>query len=284
MDAVNPFTRSSGSRIYDANATPVVPFHSVRQFVLTSDANGHGAVVLSPAWAEQLFLAPTVDVTNDMTALGAATVGVGYSATQYESYRIASMGVKVKSIVAPLSASGYVRATTDLTTVAHVLTNPANHFSCKTEPLRSANFVVLSRPTGIEAYETVPIATAADNYHGFTSITISLDGAPASTACCYVEVCVNYEAFPAAGQSQNSFAQKAAPAHSGLQNAIDNLRNHIGDFADMGAGAAAHSWLTGGTAAAGEVAETGGIVGEIGEWLAPVAEVAPELAIPLMFP
>lgn len=280
-DAVNPFTRNAGSRIFDANCTPVIPYHSVRQIVITSDANGHGAVVIAPTWAEQLYLAPTISVANDMTALGAATAGSGYSATAFESYRIASFGVKVKGIVAPLNASGYVRATTDITTVAHDLTAPQNHLACKTVPLSGCNFGVLSKPTGIEAYETIPIATGSDDYHGWTSITISLDGVPASTACLYVEVCINYEIFPAAGAGQNQFAQKAAPSHHGLSGAIDNLRNGVGEFVEGGLEGLgvqqAAGWLYGKARGALGAAE-GAVESVAPEWAVPVIEAAPELA------
>jgi hypothetical protein len=280
-DTVNPFTRNAGSRIFDANCSPVIPYHSVRQIVLTSDANGHGAVVISPAWAEQMFLSPTVDSSNDMTALGSATVGSGYNSSTYESYRVVSVGVKVKSIVAPLDASGYVRATTDITTVAHSLTTPQNHLACKTVPLRSADFGVLSTMTGIEAYTTYPIATAADDFHGWTSITISVDGVPASTACLYLEVCANYELFPAAGQGQNQFAQKAAPAHSGIQGFIERARHTIGNFVEGGlAGEGASSLWTkyaGGTSSA--EAEAGeGAMETIGDWAGPIIEELPEVA------
>jgi len=229
-DRLDPFTRSYNSRLYDINTTPVLPVHSVRQITLTSDANGHGAVVIKPTWLDSYYDGPTITAANDMTAIGASVSGSFYSATAYAEYRIVSVGVRVRSIASPTTASGIVRIYCDnnVTSTGYDLTRPQDHYESLSTPLYQCNVVAVSEPTGIESLETLKIDTAGVDARGWTSITVSVDGVPATTAVLELEIVHNFEAIPAPEGGFVHHAQKPAPHLPMIEHHVAKAREALG--------------------------------------------------------
>jgi hypothetical protein len=234
-DRLNPFSRSTGSRIFDHNASPVIPMHLTKTIILTSDSAGHGAVVVTPSWKEGLYLAPTIDGSNDMTALGSATAAPYYSATNFSKYRIVSMGVRITSISAPASAAGLVRIFVDNEVLSggFDLTIPQQHADSTVVPLYQCDSVAISEPTGFSAYDTHDATIGSAALTGWTQITVSVDGVPVSTDVLALEVCWNYEVFPMPGADHNIYAREPAPHAPRMEDATSKARGHVNALVDQ---------------------------------------------------
>ncbi len=233
-DKINPFQRSLNSRIFDMNTTPVIPVHATRRLTLTSDANGHGAIAISPSWASSYFEAPTISVANVVTAWGTATSGSFYSASNYDHYRVVSMGVRVMSIVSATNSSGMVTVGVlkELPSGGVDLTKPQDFSECKTVPLYQADLTLLSEPTGIEALSTLDIATSAADLNGWTVLVVSVDGVPASTASLVLEVCHNFEVIPLPGGGHTHYAHDPAPHSNVIETVASSARKALGAITD----------------------------------------------------
>lgn len=225
---IEPFSRNNGSVIYDENTVPVLPIHAKRTVSMTSDANGFGAMIVTPSWANNLYYGPTIGAGGDMTAIGTATAGVNYSSTDYFKYRLVSCGIRVRTICAPTAAAGIIKVLVNGSPVAtggFDLQTTQSHAYSYSDAVFESDLTVHLKPTGPSSKEFQPIATTFAAFPGWTNATVVLIGAPASTSMLNIEVVHNYEAIAPVEGALHHHSQRPAPHIRGIEDLVDHARN-----------------------------------------------------------
>lgn len=205
----NPFSQEAvGAKIPDDDSTPAFTAQ-VRCFhVMSSDANGHAAVSLSPNALRYNGRSLILDASGVATATSnienpdhAAYVA------QTDQYRIVSWGYRVYSILPGLTAQGTVRliTTDEIPTIGFDIFS--NLYSeIHPEAVSSLDAYWTSRPTGVQWKSYI----GNESFAAWTYGVVTGSGLPPSSDCFQIEVVYNVEIVPLFGQIGTTLATPAA--------------------------------------------------------------------------
>ncbi len=209
----NPFCAAArGSKYPDDTSLPTLPYQLHGNVALSTNASGRAGALFLPGFSYQYSLDSTVTVPGSPAYANLSSFSL--TGLLPNSYRLVSWGVRVKSIAAPLNASGmvYIRLfNLAVGTQANSITATGwNAVAAANVPLRTCNDVTItSRPTSREFWNyKTPSTTNPDNLTtnwtnpGWSSISVYVEGGPASTAVLDFEVFYNYELTFSDDQSQ----------------------------------------------------------------------------------
>lgn len=226
---VDPFCiHAIGARYPDDSSTRTVPFSFHSSVNVTTDANGNATLLWSPQYA----FAPTTTATTTgpgVTGWNAfAAIGLVGDVKQY---RIVSSGFIIRSIAAPLNASGLVQIRTwsdqDNTSIATCTLNGYNGSYSADIPLRICDDVAVITPHSSAMPQTFyndanDSATVVNKQaNGFVPVTVFITGAPINFTVAVIEYFINYELtfIPGSGSAQMATPPPAAnPVLSSVAN------------------------------------------------------------------
>ena len=224
----DPFHASAqGAKLFDSVAGHSVPFQCRQVTTLSTDANGLGAINLTPL----LQAAYRLDATwtaNQVTTWGTPTVyPEAVSTITAGRYRIVNFGVRILGTVAPINASGVVT----IFSQAEFVPNGFDVGSSLAEqvtrvPLHSLDHQWVSKPTGSES-RLHDVSAADYGQIDWTTCTVAVLGGPASTSVITVECVLNIEFLPEPSSALTRIATPAAPHDIGRQMAIANVHRAL---------------------------------------------------------
>jgi len=209
---------ANGGKYLDLSSARTLAFPKHSRFVITTNASGEGAVLAIPSYLYQPIVYATAVAAGVATFAGVMPLSGNLDAS---SYRLVSMGFRLRNITAPLSSSGMLRIRGfNAIAGASVLSVPTAGYNCdfyEDIALQNVNEVaVIVRRTDPSAKNfRDPFVTNPTNLltnmvmPGFGCVLVAVDGAPASVTVVDIEVICNYEVSI---QDTDTIAQLATPA------------------------------------------------------------------------
>lgn len=239
----DPFCgHARGAKYPDDSSARTLPFTYHGRVNLGSDTNG----TLRYLWYPQFGFNP---ITWSSAATGSAvTAWTDFAPTSVvagvESYRIVSSGFKVKSIIAPLNASGEVNVRTwatqpSLLANADILSYN-NTDSCD-RPTRlvdelavvSAHNAQMPQIFYLAADDAAAVGGVRPN--GFNASTIYASGLPVSSICFVLEWVVHYELLFADASGLSQLATPPPPANSVITQVANRVTSQVPSIFERGA-------------------------------------------------
>jgi hypothetical protein len=194
---------------------------------MTSNANGDGAICLSPQALRYNGRSLVIDASGVVTS----TVDIqnpDYAAyvDNCQRYRIVSWGVRVYNILPGLTSQGTVRLITTNSIAGVGLDTTSNLFEeIQLEPVTGLDAYWTSSPTGTTWKEYIYDV----DFASWTYLIVKLSGVPVSTACAQVEIIYNVEMVPQFGQIGATLATPAAsanPSHLAAAGQVHAKKKH----------------------------------------------------------
>lgn len=239
----DPFcSHANGAKYPDPSGVRTLPFTRRLRTVLATDASGYANLLINPQWAFQPHAAVNVWTGNAVTSWS-NYAGAGAIAGVI-GYRIVSTGYLCRRISAPLSSSGLLHirqyAPETLSTAAPIDTttfNASNHLTIALQDAKEVA-VMLERTSQMPQTFYNPnndvSAVASSSTHGFAYSTISLSGAPATTACLDIEIIINFEVIFEDSSDLAQVATPAVPANSTVTEAAAKVTSTINPISNGG--------------------------------------------------
>jgi hypothetical protein len=228
----DPFCdHANGAKFVGSTTARTLPWRFHTRFTLSSDTNGYAAHIFTPGYA--------AFGSDGTVAAGVATFGSNpaISTPSCQDYRIVSWGVKIRKIVAPLSASGMVRIRIYPATGGSALgvVTYANYNCSQSEdiPVSNANEVVIvgQRLDYTHARMRTPATTNPGGLvtdwvaPGWAAVIVGIDGAPASTPILDLELFANFEVSFNDSDSLSLLTTPPLPVDPVSVNVSDNIYN-----------------------------------------------------------
>jgi hypothetical protein len=239
-DPFCPYARSA--KYPDDSPVRTLPYTQKGRINLGSDVNGE----LRYLWYPQYGFVP---VTYSAAATGAAvTAWTDFandsSISGVAKYRIVSAGYRLKSIIAPLNASGEVNLRDWPDTAANLAAVDCLSYNA-TSSMSIATRLV-DETTGVSSHtfdlpqlfypasgaSAIVTSTAAN---GFNPQTIYATGLPVSTVCFVLEYVIHYELIFLDSSSMSLLTTPSPPANSMLTAAAARVSSALPSFFDRGA-------------------------------------------------
>lgn len=238
----DPFCPAAeGSKYYDDSSAKTLSYTFRGRTGLSSDSIGTLRYLFYPQYGFN-------PVTDSATNTGSiATSWNNFSADSsidgVESFRIVSCGFRLRSIIAPLNASGElnVRSWSNypaaLGTVSLLSYNATDRFDRATRLVDDVCTVLshtnappqLFYPTGDS---TSAVTSTTSN--GFNPVTIYSSSLPASTGCYILEWVVHYELKFLDNSSMNLLATPAKPMNTQVVDAAKRVSSQLPTFFEKG--------------------------------------------------
>lgn len=211
---------ANGAQYPDKMATPTFPYQNRTLQTLTTNASGNGSVIYLPAFVYNWGKDSTMTDPNNAvyTTLQSSTSGLGFQPTKY---RIVSWGIRIKSVAAPLNASGMVRIRAyNADGDALAITN-CNTYRCAFAadiPLhRLSDTCIISRTTSpiFNQFSEINLSSSMTDFKstGWTAINVSLAGGPASTSPIIIESIYNFECIYDDTTDASLLMRSSPPTH-----------------------------------------------------------------------
>lgn len=246
----DPFcAHASGAKYPDDSSTRTLPFSRRGRHVLTTDGSGNAAYLFNPQYTRDPITFPSartgaaVTAWTDFPAYTGVIAGV-------DKYRIVSCGFTIKSITAPLSASGELNMRSfgnDVSTLTSLDMLTYNATANLNMPIRTVDnvAVVLSHdaemPQHYYSVSTDSAATASCVTRGFNPVTIYISGAPVSTNVLVVEFIINYELVFSDESGMAMVSTVSPPANTVLTTAAAKVTSALPTFFERGVTVAANA-------------------------------------------
>jgi hypothetical protein len=192
-----------GAKVMDLGSTRSFPISYRTRLTLSSTANGDASVLIAPNYDYTTSML-AFSITSGVAVFSGAMSASGNVAA--ESVRLVSMGIKLRSIVAPLSASGITRIRAFGPNSVDAVAGGVDiaTFNCDYSadlPVHSlTDTALILRRYDIKAKEFIDPATinpnssiGASHYHGWGFYMVSLQGCPATTPVLDIEIISHWE-------------------------------------------------------------------------------------------
>lgn len=237
----DPFcSHAVGAKYMDNGSIKSLALTRHDRVTITTSTNGQWANMFVPSYNLKPWISPVSVITSvaDFTAAAGTASGAPVAA----SCRLVSMGLKLRSIVAPLSASGMVRirgfGAQTTSTLANVDITTYNCDFFQDIPLNACKEVVvnLKRVDPTAKNFRTPSAINPDAVFtnmvcpGFGPVLISVDGGPVSLPVLDVETFQNWEiTFPDSDALQQAatksppFVQKISTVSDAISSSAENI-------------------------------------------------------------
>jgi len=246
----DPFCEhADGAKYVDMGSTRTLPYTFRGIVNLTTLATGNGSAAFLPNWLNNPITLANTDVGGGVfsyNALSAAGLLTGVDAV-----RITSAGVILRVISAPLTTSGYVaiRNYGGANSNSINTQNQLSFLNCTAShniPLADCKeFAAVTRRTDVTASQfRTPAAIAASGGSpiawtspGFEHMSITVMGAPASTAVLQIEYVVHLELVFEATESMATMATHTPKANPTLADAVNEVSSELIPYAKQGVAA-----------------------------------------------
>lgn len=226
----DPFcAAANGAQYPDMMATPTFPYQNRTLQTLTTNASGNGSVIYLPAFVYNWGKDNTMTDPNNAvyTTLNSSTGGLGFQPTKY---RIVSWGIRLKSVAAPLNASGMVRIRAYNADGPQLAITNCNTYRCAFAadiPLyKLTDTCIIARTTSpiFNQFNYINLDSAMNTFTntGWTSINVSLAGGPASTSPIIIESIYNFECIYD-DTTDASLLMRASPSTHPLVTDVSNV-------------------------------------------------------------
>jgi len=199
----DPFcTHAVGGKYPDDSSVKTAAWAYRTRVVMSSDTGGNLGYLFAPNYNYQPYL---VGAPASASQCSFSTYTAGAPIANTSLFRIVTWGAKITRVVAPLNASGMVHVRVlgvqdglGLDSIDMLSYARSESFDCAVQDCKAVSITgthtaqmpqVFYGPTATTPTNSILTWTAA----GFTPITISVTGAPVSTAILEAEIWVNYE-------------------------------------------------------------------------------------------
>lgn len=214
---------------------------------ITTTANGDVAYLFWPQYGRQDWTTALSGSGPSITAWNTISTDSG-AFSEADSYRIVSAGFVVRSIVAPLEASGMINIRSwpveNGSNMGVVDTSGYNSTASINVPLRKVDQVTcISQHTSAPPANFYPIVDGPSQDvtdvpgNGFGPVTIYVSGAPVSQVVLQVECIVHYELTMKPESNMQQIATRPPPHSSMLTNFANRVTSTIEPFMERGVSA-----------------------------------------------
>jgi hypothetical protein len=233
---VNPFCDfANGARIPDQGAGRTLTEQLRLTYTLTTDADGEAAAAFQPN-PKYPFITGVVGA-SDITWDANWTASGGTFLTDLDEARVVSWGIRAFTTLSATNAQGRIQLSkTGSVSVGQVMANNASNYqSIEFHPLaHGAEFGIIPHPTGAEYqnftdFQATLSTTTVDTNWQFPVFVVK--GAPATTACVFLELFMNLEEIVESGHALNALTRRQPVYNPMLQAAVDHAQTqHTGLF------------------------------------------------------
>lgn len=230
---IDPFCNASqGTKIYDDNSAPTIPF-CVRSVInVVSDANGLLGLAISPRLNGGYATATITDPgTGYQTTSWNQFNYPNYTdfTTMFSEYRVVNFGVKLVNTTNLLSAAGSVLMGAVPAYTPGVIPFASSSWSREIvlSPLTTLNETFIGKPLDVTYKNFVPINTADSSLVPWTTLVVLAQGLPASTGTMTLELVINVEFKPYATGFMSLMATAPAPNVVAIGEAASAVRDNI---------------------------------------------------------
>lgn len=232
----DPFCHhSSGVQYPDNSPVRTVPFQYKEVATITTNAAGSGAYLILPNYYTYGYVGGAMSGNTFTTDTNTTLQGKIPNVSQF---RIVNWGVRIKSLSAPLYASGMVRVRalneTDGSSFATLDVGSYNRSQVADIPLKDAHDIAVigpptqqPRPQLYTLAQVQPtLATTAWQAAGFSAVTVAIVGGPANTAALELEFTYNFELVFESGEGLSQLAKNPPRASAPLANSAAVVTSH----------------------------------------------------------
>lgn len=234
----NPFCPAArGTKIPDDDSAPSIPASFYSTFEVVTDANGDAAFSVGPSLNNHFRVASSVTGTTPTWGAYSQIKDWGSVVNAFDQVRIVSMGVRVYSVAAPTSQSGYCRIiTTPESLSSGVNLDGGLWDSVETYPVSELDAHVILKPQGVEWKVYAPLANDL-NYNYVNGI---IKGGPASATAFIVETVMHLECLVNVGSVVGSLSTPGRDSDTHLLAAASRVHGshkgtHNGSTESVGA-------------------------------------------------
>jgi len=242
---VDPFCdHAMGAKYPDDSSTRTLPYTMRTLAYLSTDANGDGGFILLPQYSYNPYTNMATGTLPNVTTWGNFNTSGAPGIAGVDSYRIVSIGVKLRNIVAPLSSSGIVSLRTFPHTSGANL-EPLNYttYNCSQSgnvALQHCKEYTIVVPHTAQMpqvfYKTADdsASVAGWNAKGFEPVTIYVSGAAASTNVLAIETVIHYELTFDDSSGLQQAATPPPPANAVITTTANRVTSELSAFAGEG--------------------------------------------------
>jgi hypothetical protein len=230
---VDPFCPAArGAKYVDDSNLRTLTFTVQQDQVVSADANGNLAFYVVPQINWNPITLGTVTINTDIITAGFQTAPVVPILTGAASYRIVTMGYRLKNVAPPLTSSGMINLRTYSNKDGLGLINVINGRSYTASCIRNValsdmhnELVVVPHTNQMPQVFYDPVAQSPSNLinswlaPGFCFGTVFGSGLPAGIACIHVEVLMNIEYQFDDGAALGLAATPSPPFNSAVRDA-----------------------------------------------------------------
>lgn len=240
----DPFCKHAiGAKFPDDSSSRTLAFSHRGLTTITTDPGGYAAVMWNPTYSNYPIAYPTdtLGPSGNLTTWDSLIPNDLF--TQVDSYRIVSSGFVLRSISAPLDASGLVSVRSYGTAASELVTVPALSFGngeALDVPLRLVNELAVVTPHSSqvpqEFYSTGSDGTEVSSWQqvGYDPITIYVSGAPKSVTILSLEYVINYELIFSPVTGMSLLATPPPTAKQYIISAAARVTSTLKPFAEKG--------------------------------------------------
>lgn len=244
----DPFCEhADGAKYVDMGSTRTLPYTFRGITNLTTLATGNGSAAFLPNWLNTPITVANTDIGAGVFSYNAMTAAGLLSGV--DAVRITSAGVILRVISAPLTTSGYVaiRNYGGSNSTSINTQNQLSFLNCTASqniPLADCKeFAAVTRRTDVTSSQfrspTTILGSGASPANwvapGFEHMTITVMGAPASTAVLQIEFVVHLELVFEATESMATMATHTPKANPMLSDAVNEVSSELIPYAKRGA-------------------------------------------------
>lgn len=232
---MDPFcVHAKNAKYPDLTSALTLPYQQHERFTLSTSATGQISTLFYPSYGYNPYF-PQNSFAAGVATYGPKLAGINYASVS--SVRLVSFGIIIRSVVAPLSASGVVRVrmftAPDPSTLATLNVSTYNCDDYMDIPLNvcKETCVVLKRvdetakfwktPGEYDAGFTAPTQTK----NGFGQVLINIDGGPASLAVLDIEYILHWEVKMLDSDVLAQIATPSPQFHPAVQSATDKVQS-----------------------------------------------------------
>nr|QUS52671.1 hypothetical protein [Mute swan feces associated noda-like virus 8] len=216
-----------GAKFPDGNGTAGVPYQVVYEIPVTGDANGEASVLILPRLNAAFYASPTI-VSSFVTSWGTATVLPGYDSLQssFEMFRIVSGSASYEFSGNLTESAGRVSCQSFVPGAS--LTNAPNGINALAIErkvgaiLQKSLGLIKPVDLGSRHFRDI-VSTIEETTNDYTGLTYHFRGCSPNKPLGVIEVTLNLELTPKAGDFTSKMATPAAADNPLLRAVIDSV-------------------------------------------------------------
>jgi len=240
----DPFCRGALGVLYpDGMGSYTIPFQSRYILTLATDANGNGALSITPFQPVNAYVgASSISTSTGVITWGSSVSDPNYTSlnSNFESFRCVNWGAKIMTTEPWTTAQGVCilgLPPAGITQGTFYNNTLSGYMESEAFAVRDLLVYTVGRPFDkVLAREFVVMATASTTVPPFFPLIVALNGCAASTNVLSIEVIANFELKTIPGSFMSQMAVPAAKSQSGLLDLVDRAASSVPAFVKDGVG------------------------------------------------